>query len=63
MKVVDGTLRIRSPRTALGYVGASAPPLADPDGYVDTGDILERTGIAIVLPAARAASSMWAASR
>jgi acyl-coenzyme A synthetase/AMP-(fatty) acid ligase len=44
MKVVDGTLRIRSPRTAFGYVGASAPALADPDGFVDTGDMLERIG-------------------
>jgi acyl-coenzyme A synthetase/AMP-(fatty) acid ligase len=42
MKVVDGTLRIRSPRTAIGYVGAA--PLADPDGFVDTGDMLEHIG-------------------
>ncbi len=63
MKVVDGSLRIRSPRTALRYVGADAPALADPDGFVDTGDMLQRSGIAIILPAARAASSMWAAKR
>jgi acyl-coenzyme A synthetase/AMP-(fatty) acid ligase len=44
MKVVDGTLRIRSPRAASGYVGASAPVLSDPDGFVDTGDMLERIG-------------------
>jgi acyl-coenzyme A synthetase/AMP-(fatty) acid ligase len=44
MKVVDSTLRIRSPRAASGYVGASAPALADPDGFVDTGDMLERIG-------------------
>jgi acyl-coenzyme A synthetase/AMP-(fatty) acid ligase len=44
MKVVDGTLRIRSPRAASGYVGASAPALADRDGFVDTGDMLERIG-------------------
>jgi acyl-coenzyme A synthetase/AMP-(fatty) acid ligase len=44
MKVVDGTLRIRSPRTASGYIGTSAPALADPDGFVDTGDMLERIG-------------------
>jgi acyl-coenzyme A synthetase/AMP-(fatty) acid ligase len=44
MKVVDGTLRIRSPRTALRYVGAAAAALADADGYVDTGDMLERSG-------------------
>jgi acyl-coenzyme A synthetase/AMP-(fatty) acid ligase len=44
MKVVDGSLRIRSPRTALGYVGTGPAPLADPDGFVDTGDMLERIG-------------------
>jgi acyl-coenzyme A synthetase/AMP-(fatty) acid ligase len=44
MKVVDGTLRIRSPRTALRYVGAGAPALAGPDGFIDTGDMVERTG-------------------
>ncbi|HWF96093.1 MAG TPA: long-chain fatty acid--CoA ligase, partial [Xanthobacteraceae bacterium] len=44
LKVVDGSLRIRSPRTAFGYVGAGAAALADPDGFVDTGDMLERSG-------------------
>jgi acyl-coenzyme A synthetase/AMP-(fatty) acid ligase len=44
LKVVDGSLRIRSPRTAFGYVGAGAAALADPDGFVDTGDMLERRG-------------------
>lgn len=42
MKVVDGSLRIRSERTARAYVGADAPPLADADGFVDTGDMVER---------------------
>ena len=44
MKVVDDSLRIRSNRTALGYVGPDAPPLRDADGFVDTGDIVERRG-------------------
>jgi acyl-coenzyme A synthetase/AMP-(fatty) acid ligase len=44
MKVVDGTLRIRSPRTAARYLGTDAPALAGPDGFVDTGDMLERIG-------------------
>jgi acyl-coenzyme A synthetase/AMP-(fatty) acid ligase len=44
MKIVDGTLRIRSPRTAIGYVGAEAAPLADADGFVDTGDMLDLIG-------------------
>jgi acyl-coenzyme A synthetase/AMP-(fatty) acid ligase len=42
MKIVDGSLRIRSPRTALAYLGA-APPLAAADGFVDTGDIVEQS--------------------
>jgi acyl-coenzyme A synthetase/AMP-(fatty) acid ligase len=41
MKVVDGSLRIRSRRTARGYVGAGAPPLFDAEGFVDTGDMVE----------------------
>jgi acyl-coenzyme A synthetase/AMP-(fatty) acid ligase len=44
MKVVDGSLRIRSHRTAHAYVGAEAPPLADAEGFVDTGDMLELRG-------------------
>ena len=44
MKVVDGSLRIRSARTAFGYLGASATDLADADGYVDTGDLVETRG-------------------
>ncbi|HLG80805.1 MAG TPA: class I adenylate-forming enzyme family protein [Bradyrhizobium sp.] len=41
MKVVDGSLRIRSTRTAHAYVGANASPLTDEDGFVDTGDMVE----------------------
>jgi acyl-coenzyme A synthetase/AMP-(fatty) acid ligase len=41
LKVEDGSLRIRSARTALRYVGDAAAPLLDNEGYVDTGDILE----------------------
>jgi len=41
LKVEDGTLRVRSDRTALGYVGTGAPVLADRDGFVDTGDMVE----------------------
>ena len=43
MKIVDGSLRIRSPRSASAYLG-TAPPLADADGFVDTGDIVEEDG-------------------
>jgi acyl-CoA synthetase (AMP-forming)/AMP-acid ligase II len=41
MRVIDGSLRIRSARTALGYAGADAPALGDAAGFVDTGDMLE----------------------
>lgn len=55
-RILDGSLRIRSGRTALGYLvdagdpdgansGAGAlQPVADPDGFVDTGDMIERRG-------------------
>ena len=42
MKVEDGSLRIRSARTASRYVGGAA--LADADGYVDTDDLVVRRG-------------------
>jgi acyl-coenzyme A synthetase/AMP-(fatty) acid ligase len=41
MKVEDGTLHIRSGRTAGRYLGEHAPKLKDEDGFVDTGDRLE----------------------
>jgi acyl-coenzyme A synthetase/AMP-(fatty) acid ligase len=44
MKVADGSLRIRSPRTASRYVGTEHAALADRDGFVDTGDVVERCG-------------------
>lgn len=44
MKVVGGSLRIRSQRTARSYVGADAPPLADTESFVDTGDMVELRG-------------------
>ena len=44
MKIVDGSLRIRSARTARAYVGAGTPPLADAEGFVDTGDMVELRG-------------------
>ena len=39
--VADGTLRIRSPRTASRYLGEPAGPLMATDGFVDTKDIVE----------------------
>jgi len=42
MAVVDGTLRIHSPRTASAYVGGGQALLQD--GWVDTGDMIEQRG-------------------
>jgi acyl-coenzyme A synthetase/AMP-(fatty) acid ligase len=44
MKVEDGSLRIRSMRTAHAYVGRHAAALAEPDGFIDTGDMVELRG-------------------
>ena len=44
MKLVDGTLRLRSPRRALRLLGADAPSLVDTEGFVDTGDAIEIRG-------------------
>jgi acyl-coenzyme A synthetase/AMP-(fatty) acid ligase len=41
MKVVEGTLRIRSGRNAARYLGGAVKILASEDGYVDTGDMVE----------------------
>lgn len=43
MTVADGSLRIRSARTASHYLGPGGE-LRGPDGFVDTGDMLERQG-------------------
>jgi acyl-coenzyme A synthetase/AMP-(fatty) acid ligase len=43
MKVQDGTLWIRSGRTAARYLGGAAT-LSSEDGYVDTGDMVELDG-------------------
>jgi acyl-coenzyme A synthetase/AMP-(fatty) acid ligase len=44
MRVAEGSLRLRSSRAASAYVNADAPPLADAEGFVDTGDMVERSG-------------------
>ena len=41
MKVEQGSLRIRSARAASRYVGSVDLALKDPDGFVDTGDMVE----------------------
>jgi acyl-coenzyme A synthetase/AMP-(fatty) acid ligase len=44
IKVEDGSIRIRSVRTAVRYVGEEGARLIDDEGFVDTGDIVERRG-------------------
>jgi acyl-coenzyme A synthetase/AMP-(fatty) acid ligase len=44
IKVDDGSLRIRSMRNAVRYVGEEHSTLTDDEGFVDTGDIVERRG-------------------
>jgi acyl-coenzyme A synthetase/AMP-(fatty) acid ligase len=44
LRIVDGSLRIRSPRVALRYIGKENLALVDDRGFVDTGDIIERLG-------------------
>jgi acyl-CoA synthetase (AMP-forming)/AMP-acid ligase II len=44
IEVDDSSLWIRSPRTAVRYVGEESAPLMDARGFVDTGDIVERRG-------------------
>jgi acyl-coenzyme A synthetase/AMP-(fatty) acid ligase len=44
MKIEDGSLRLRSGRAASGYVGSDDLRLGDEDGFVDTGDMVERRG-------------------
>ena len=59
MRVVEGSLRIRSPRSAAGYVGSSEA--LKEDGWVDTGDWSNCAARAIISPDGAAASSMSAA--
>lgn len=44
MKIEDGSLRVRSTRTALRYLGAHDGRIADQDGFVDTRDMVELSG-------------------
>jgi acyl-CoA synthetase (AMP-forming)/AMP-acid ligase II len=41
LKVAEDTLRIRSAGTAERYLGENVEPIRGPDGFVDTGDLLE----------------------
>jgi acyl-coenzyme A synthetase/AMP-(fatty) acid ligase len=44
IKVADGSLRIRSARNAVRYLGEEHSTLTDDEGFVDTGDMVERRG-------------------
>ena len=44
MKVIDGALHARSTRSARGFLGDGASALTDNEGFVDTGDMVERRG-------------------
>jgi acyl-coenzyme A synthetase/AMP-(fatty) acid ligase len=44
IKIEDGSLRLRSARTAACYVGRDVPALLDAEGFVDTGDMVELAG-------------------
>jgi acyl-CoA synthetase (AMP-forming)/AMP-acid ligase II len=44
MRVVNGSLRIRSKRAAHAYVGKRTAALTDAEGFVDTGDMVELRG-------------------
>jgi acyl-coenzyme A synthetase/AMP-(fatty) acid ligase len=41
MQVTDGSLRVKSTRNAFRYLDETAESLAGPDGFVDTGDMVE----------------------
>jgi acyl-coenzyme A synthetase/AMP-(fatty) acid ligase len=44
LKIENGSLRIRSARTAVRYLGAERAAVADDEGFVDTGDVVEQRG-------------------
>src|SRR4029077_14586875 len=44
IRVEDGSLRIRSARNAIRCAGDEHSPIFDDDGFVDTGDMVERRG-------------------
>jgi acyl-CoA synthetase (AMP-forming)/AMP-acid ligase II len=44
IKIEDGSIRIRSTRTAKRYISADGAAVADEHGFVDTGDMVELRG-------------------
>jgi len=43
-KIVDGTIHVRSGRCGRGFLGEGGGALTDRDGFVDTGDMVEKRG-------------------
>ena len=43
-KIVDGTIHVRSSRSARGFLGEGGGALTNRDGFIDTGDMVERRG-------------------
>ena len=41
LKILQGSLRVRTPRRALRLLGMNAPALVDEEDFVDTGDLIE----------------------
>jgi acyl-coenzyme A synthetase/AMP-(fatty) acid ligase len=41
LKIVEGSLRVRTPRRALRILGADASSLVDEDDFLDTQDLIE----------------------
>jgi acyl-coenzyme A synthetase/AMP-(fatty) acid ligase len=44
LRVDDGMLKVKSNRAALNYVGTTAAPLHDANGFIETGDQVELVG-------------------
>ncbi len=44
LRIRDGSLLVRSPRNSLGYLDGQISSIADADGFIDTGDIVELRG-------------------
>jgi len=44
IRIKNNSLCVRSDATARRYIGKEMPPIADSNGFVDTGDIVKRAG-------------------
>ncbi|MGH6970100.1 MAG: class I adenylate-forming enzyme family protein, partial [Caulobacteraceae bacterium] len=44
LRVVEGSIRVRSPRASAGYLDPAIASLTDAEGFIDTGDMVELDG-------------------